>query len=137
GVDLGEEGGGRGDPPDAAVVDGGREPGGVGDDAAPHGHDHVASGEPPPGELAAEVLDGLEVLGRLALAHGEHPLVDARVDLNAHALLGDDGGARGAEGHHLEEPVARPPADEDVVGAVTEGDGHGYHGIASTMRSTT
>ena len=80
GVDLAEQRGGHVHDGDAPVVDGGREPGGVGDDAAADGHHAVAAGEAPLGPVAAQVLDGAEVLAVLALAHGEGAVLDAGVD---------------------------------------------------------
>ena len=58
GVDLAEQRGGHVHDGDAPVVDGGGEPGGVGDHAAADGDDDVGPGEAPPGEAAAQVLDG-------------------------------------------------------------------------------
>src|SRR5438876_668146 len=100
-------------------------------------HDDVAPGQAPSRELAAQVLDGLEVLGRLSFAHHEDALVDARVDLDADALLGHDSGAGGADGHDLQEPVARPSSDEHVVGAVAQGHRDGDHETALMIPSTT
>ena len=80
GVDLAQQRGGHVHHRDAPVVDRGGEPGGVGDHAAADGHHAVAPGEAPPGPVPAQVLDGAEVLAVLALAHGEHAVLDAGVD---------------------------------------------------------
>src|SRR5439155_18738888 len=119
-------------------VDGGRAPGRVGDHPAPDGDDDVGSRETPRREPAAQVFDGLETLGLLALAHDERALLDAGVDVDIDALLGDDGRPPGPHGKHLEQPVPGAAAHQHVVRAVAERDGDGDQAPTSTrMRSAT
>src|SRR5205807_2553634 len=85
----------------------------------------------------AQVLDGLEVLGRLAVAHEERVLLDTGVHRDADSFLGDHGGPGGADGEHLQQAVARSSADEHVVRTLAQGDGNGDHASAATTCSTT
>ena len=70
----------------------------------------------------AEVLDGAEVLASSPSPMRERAVLDARVDLDADAGLGDDGGPLAPAGQHLEQPVAGAGADQHRVAAVAEGD---------------
>ncbi len=83
---------------DAALVDRGGEAGHVGDDAAADGDDHVVAGEAPLAPGAAQIFDQREHLAVLAGREHEHAVLDARIDVEAHAVLGDDGGAAAAGG---------------------------------------
>ena len=123
GVDLAEQRGGHVHDGHAPVVDGGGEPGDVGDEATADGHHGVGPGEAPLGELPAEVLDG----GEASWPPRRRRMVKTRcstpgVDLDADAGLGDDRDAPGRRpGMTPGQLVAGAVADEHVVGAVGRG----------------
>ncbi len=142
GVDLREQRGGGLHDGDAAVVDRGRESGGVADHAAAERDDRVAAEQPPARELRAQLVDGRERLRLLAVADEEH------VGLGTRAVQrrGERGGvevgdARLADDRDL--PAAadrardlgeRAVADDDVVGRVGERDGHPLHTMVAPAR---
>ena len=91
---------------DAPVVDGCGEAGHVGDHPPAERDHHVGPGQAPPGEAAAERLDGLEVLGLLTVVEEKGALLHAGVHGPWHVLLGDDGGPVGTDREHLDQAVA-------------------------------
>ncbi len=124
---------------DAAMVDRGGETSDVGHHAPADTDDHIRPGQTPPGEGAAEPLDGPEILCLLPLLEGEHLLVDAGVDGPGDGPLGEDGCPAGAGGQDLRQAVAGAGADEHRVGAPRGPDGDLLHRrarpVAVRMRS--
>jgi len=116
GVDLAQQGGRHRNPPNAPVIHGRREAGGVCDHPPADGDHDVAPRQAPAGELPAQVLDGLQVLRPLAVAHEERSLLDAGVDRDSDALLGDDRRPSRSYRQDLEQTMAGATAHEHVVG---------------------
>ena len=109
------------------VVRGGREPGHVGDDAAPDGHHHVGPGEAYPGEAAAQFLHRGQRLGRLPFGHGPDLEGQAGIEVGQPTRriddrLGDHEGLFRRRGHEAGQLVADPPPDENGIGTGPEVD---------------
>src|SRR5690606_4910613 len=123
---------------DAPVVDGRREAGDVGDEAAPDRDDPVGAGEAPARPGPAQLLDRGQRLGLLALADREHLVLAAGVDLEPDGGLGDDGDPPDLA-EHLRQPAPRPRPHEDRVAAAAgaDGDGVGGHGDATGVPVTS
>ena len=64
-----------------------REPGYVGDHAAAHAHHHVTAGESEAGEPAAQLANGRQLLGLLAIRNNERLERNARINLDTDARL--------------------------------------------------
>ena len=134
GVDLGEQRGRGLHDRDAAVVHGGGEAGGVAHHTATERDHRVVAQEPPGGETRAQVVDGGERLGVLALAHQEQVGRDPRPleggGQRGRVEVGDTGLAHdrdpAAPGEQRARPGERTVADDDVVGRV-ERDRHPFH----------
>ena len=117
---------------DAAVIDGGREPRGVADDAATERDDCVTAQQPSLHELSAERVDGGERLGRFAVAHDDVRPRQALAERVENALLRDDDDLTTAAEHAL-DLLERTRADRDVVGRFGQRDGYAFHDCSPSI----
>ena len=141
GVDLREQRGRRLHDVDPAVVHGRREAGGVADHAAPEGDDGVVTQQAPRGQARAQVVDGGEGLGFLALADEEQVGV-APARWSAAVSPGAWKSAtpgwlttatRASSGEQAPGLAERAVADQHVVGRARERDGHPFHAWSSSI----
>ena len=129
-IDLGQQRGGDVHVGGAPVEGCRREPGQVGDDAAPHGDDDVGTAEAAAGEPPAQILDHAERLGLLAVGNGEPVERDPGVDRHVDPVLGDHRRPNGpghGRGHHLGQPVTGAGPDRHLVATVPQLDRHDGH----------
>ena len=117
GVDHAEQRGGHVHHAHAPVVDGGGEPGGVGDHPAAHGHHLVAPGQAPLRPGPAQLLHRGQRLGLLAVADREHPVLAPGSTAKPMPGLGHDRHPPGARGQQAGQLGGGAGADHHRVAA--------------------